>query len=158
MDPKQVQSDVGSSAEQSRHVADFTFGTAWHQFFDGHSIQAISKLYWNRQQLPCSGNLFHPSARKIIKWIIEAHIHGRSTPVANLKKGKAGESFPRSRKFILRTGRLHTPAVLIKQPQGYQIMDGNHRIAAFFSLNPTTNSVLNAWIGTKGNKSLDSIL
>ncbi len=123
-----------------------TNGTIWRQYLDGHTIKTISDLAWKREQIPGVSALFNPSARERIKWIIDAHIHGRLTPVAKLKEGKAGESFFRSREFIKRTGRLHTPPILIKQFQGYQIMDGNHRLAALFSI-PNSFAMLDCWVG-----------
>ena len=118
----------------------------WAQYFDGHSIQSIKNLLWERLPVFPMLHSFCPESRNIIQWIIQQHIHGVSTPVARIKKGKGGQSFFRSRDFIERTGRLHTPVVLIKETFGYKIMDGNHRIAALFSLSrPIWN--FDAWIG-----------
>ena len=118
----------------------------WSQYLDGHSIQSIQRLGWQRQQLPACFTLFRPSARDIIKWIIAQHVHGHATPVARIKEGKGVESFFRSWQFVERTGGLHTPVVLIQQPDGYQIMDGNHRVAALFSVR-NLPATLDAWIG-----------
>ena len=64
-----------------------------------------------------------------------------------LKNGRARDSFFRSREFIQSAGRLYTPAVLVQEPQGYKIMDGNHRVAALFSLNASRQLHVDAWIG-----------
>ena len=129
------------------HAAQPTYGTRWHQYFDGHSIQTISNLRWHRERVLASPSLFGSNSRKRLQWIIDAHLHGLRTPCSNLKEGKGRESFLRSRDFVARTGKLHTPAVLIKQAQGLQIMDGNHRLAAFFSLYARSSLSLDCWVG-----------
>jgi hypothetical protein len=78
--------------------------------------------------------------------LINTHLKNIPTIATQIKGGKAKESFLRSRQFIERTGRLHRPVVLIWQGIGYQIMDGNHRIAALFSLG-IDGLLIDAWIG-----------
>ncbi len=122
------------------------FSGAWSQYFVGEPVQTFNDLLWERKQIPLSFASFEPHSRSIIKWVIETHVHGRLTPVAKVKKGQGGKSFLRSRQFIQRTGRVHTPVVLWKQFGGYKIMDGNHRVAACFSLSPGPRFVLDAWV------------
>jgi hypothetical protein len=138
---------VSANGWPFRSISSPTAGTVWTQYFDGHSIKAISQLSWKRHPIPCLFNSFVPICQDRIRWIIDAHTKGLKTPCANLKNGGGKASFLRSRSFIARTGRLHTPAILIKQPGGYQIMDGNHRISAMFTLNPSPLTMIDAWVG-----------
>ena len=124
-----------------------THGTRWHQYLDGHSIQAISNLRWRKQQIPASPSLFVPNSRTRLQSIIDAHVHGLRTPCPNLQEGQNGESFLRSRDFVLRTSRLPRPAILIRHARDYQIMDGNDRLAAFLSVPHLAGTLFECWVG-----------
>lgn len=126
---------------------DLNFSGVWSQYLLRHSVETFNNLVWERKQIPCRLASFNPDSRKIIKWIIHAHVHGLLTPGTKIKKGRGKDSFLRSRQFIQRTARLHTPVVLWKQLNGYQIMDGNHRIAACFSFRTPGLILLDAWVG-----------
>lgn len=120
----------------------------WSQYFVGEPVKTFNQLRWERQQIVLDFASFEPHSRNIIKWVIGAHVHGQLTPVTQIKKGRGKESFLISRKFIQRAGRVHTPVVLWKQSGGYKIMDGNHRVAACFSLKHPRGFILDAWIGS----------
>lgn len=137
-------SDVGWPFTQ---ITDYTFGTPWERFFDGFTLQKIRDFSWQRHNISRSLCVFHPTYQKTIYGIATTHIYKRQTIWTNFKNGKASESFFRSRRFIQDTGRFHTPAILAHDSQGYKIMDGNHRIAAAFSLNLTNSFHLDCWIG-----------
>ena len=124
-----------------------TYGTVWFQYFVLEPIEMVAELSWERKMLPFSLRLFNPGSKTTIDWIISAHMSGIKTPVAELKNGKAGESFFRSRKFIEDTGRVHTPVVVWEDLGDFQILDGNHRIAAAHSLGLDESFFLDTWIG-----------
>ena len=129
----------------SKHTC--TYGTVWNHYLDGYPIQAIMNLRWTRCQVERDIQDFEQCSQRRICWIIDAHVKGLRTPCSNLKHGRARESFFRSRNYIAQTGKLHTPAVLMKTWAGVRIMDGNHRIAASFSLKLPHWFRLDSWVG-----------
>lgn len=139
-------------------INDDTKGTIWDQYFVGESIGMVAQLSWERKMLPLSISLFNPESEITINWIIEAHIYGVETPVAKIKNGKAGESFFRSRKFIECAGRVHTPVVVRESSDDFQILDGNHRIAAAFSLSLDESFLLDTWVGHRKANACDEPL
>ena len=128
-------------------INDDTKGTVWLQYFWGESIGMVSQLSWERKRLPLSTSLFTPVSMMMIDEIIKAHMCGADIPIAKIKNGKARESFLRSRKFIECAGRVHTPVVVRGELGDFEILDGNHRIAAAFSLGLDESFFLDTWIG-----------
>ena len=124
-----------------------TRDTAWREYFVGESIGMVAQLTWERKRLPLSISLFNPESVIMINDIIEAHMRDVNKPIAKIKNGKARESFFRSRKFIECTGRVHTPVVVRGELGDFEILDGNHRIAAAFSLGLDESFFLDTWIG-----------
>lgn len=123
-----------------------TRGTIWYRYFEGHSLYVINNLFWEYKLIPCLLNRFHPNSVNVLALLAYDYTHNLSALTAELKDGKGRESFTRSQKFIKRTGRIHTPVVFIVDSGLYQIMDGNHRIAALFSIG-LNGLTIEAWIG-----------
>jgi len=123
-----------------------TFGTIWYRYFEGHPLKFFHDLLWYRENIPCFFSSFHPSSRYVIQLLIDTHLKNIPTIATQVKGGKGRESFLGSLKFIQRTGRFYTPVVLITYDGLYQLMDGNHRIAALFSLG-VNGFPIDAWIG-----------
>lgn len=138
---------IGDDEWPFSSIYDGTKGTVWFQYFWGESIRMVAQLSWERKKLPLSISLFSPESALTINEIIEAHMRGIESPIAKIKNGKARESFHRSRKFIEQTGRLYTPVVLRGDFDDFQIVDGNHRIAAAFSLGLDESFLFDTWIG-----------
>ena len=143
-------------------VKQSTINTGWHRLLDGISLESIASRVWARQAIPCSLDPFTNSAIQTILGICAAHIPGWPNTIPGLspnqvfkvitifrglKSGRAFDSFQRSRAYVDSHKKLHTPAVLLQEPCGLKIMDGNHRIAAIFSLSTADTLFIDAWIG-----------
>lgn len=139
---------IGSDGWPFFSVNSMVFGTVWEKYLGGHSLKTVSNLEWHRKLVAPTLYSFAPCSQNIINWIISAHRRGIKTPCSNLKSGRGKASFDRSRAFVASTGRLYAPAVFIKEPLGYQIVDGNHRVAACFSLNLPIGFRIDCWIGS----------
>jgi len=139
-----------------------TANTGWHRLLDGVSLESIAQRVWTREVIPCSFDAFNPTAIQTILGICAAHIPDWPpiipklspdqvcnflTMLRGLKGGQASASFQRSRSYAYAQGKLHTPAVLLQEPGGLKIMDGNHRLAAIFSLPMYETRCIDAWIG-----------
>lgn len=139
-----------------------TANTGWHRLLDGVSLESIARRVWTRHVIPCSLDAFDHMAIQTILGICAAHIPDWPAIIPNLspdqvrnllsilrglKGGQASASFKRSRSYVYEHGKLHTPAVLLQEPSGLKIMDGNHRLAAMFSLPRYETRYIDAWIG-----------
>ena len=139
-----------------------TINTRWQHLLDGITLKSISLRKWARQEMPCSTDPFHHSSIQTILGICAAHIPGWSTNIPGLsadqvfhlitrlrglKNGRAFDSFHRSRAYIKVYGNMHTPAILLQERGGLLIVDGNHRLAALFSLQMPDKLNIDAWIG-----------
>ena len=144
------------------HLKQSTANTGWHRLLNGVSLESIARRVWTRQVIPCSFDAFDHSAIHTILGICAAHIPGWPTTIPylspdqvlnfitilrGLKGGLASASFQRSRAYVYEHGKLHTPAVLLQEPGGLIIMDGNHGLAAIFSLPMSETRCIDAWIG-----------
>lgn len=139
-----------------------TVNTGWQRLLDGVSLESIARRVWTRRFIPCSFDAFYHTAIQTILGICAAHIPGWPTNIPGLspdqvcqlitilrglKGGRASASFQRSLAYVNEHGNLHTPAVLLQEQGGLKIMDGNHRLAAIFSLPMSGTLCIDAWIG-----------
>ncbi len=118
----------------------------WWQLFDGLPFKTICQLSWERKEFPFSFGLFHRYARTQILGLISTHIFCINNEYSSIPNTEA--RFRRTRDFIARTGRMPVPVVLIQDPGGLRILDGNHRLAAMASLSNSINGVVDGWIGS----------
>jgi hypothetical protein len=118
----------------------------WWQLFDGLSFKIICQLSWERKEFPFSFTLFHRYARTQILGLINTHIFGINNEFASIPNTEA--RFRRACDYIACTGRLPVPVVLIQDPEGLRILDGNHRLAAMASLSNSINGIVDGWIGS----------
>jgi hypothetical protein len=118
----------------------------WWQLFDGLQFRTICQLSWERSEIAFSLRLFHRYARTQILGLLQAHILGINNEYASIPNTKA--RFHRARDFIARTGRMPVPVVLIQDPEGLRILDGNHRLAAMASSPNSSDGIVDCWIGS----------
>jgi len=118
----------------------------WFYMFDGHRIQTISDLSWERDKMSFSLAGFHPTAQRTIFGLLDQHVRGIPTAYADVINTKA--RFASCRAFIASTGRLPKPVILLEEWEGLRILDGNHRLAAMASLPHADQCVIDCWIGT----------
>jgi hypothetical protein len=120
-------------------------GENWFRRFDGHSLKTMSQLSWERREMPFSFDVFHPSSKERLALMVETHMRGRRTPFAQVMNAKA--RFFRCRDYIARTGQMPAPVILMKDPEGLRILDGNHRLAAMASFTNSGSGIVDCWIG-----------
>jgi hypothetical protein len=118
----------------------------WWRLFDGLPFKIICQLSWERQEFPFSFGLFHRYARTQIQGLISTHIFGLKNEYSSIPNTEA--RFHRARDYIERTGRMPVPVVLIQDPGGLRILDGNHRLAAIASLPSSISNIVDGWIGS----------
>lgn len=118
----------------------------WWQLFDGLPFKTICQLTWARREISFSFELFHRYAQKQILGLLQTHILGINNIFSSIPNTEA--RFRRARDFIARTGRMPVPVVLIQDPEGLRILDGNHRLAAMSSFPNSSDGIIDCWIGS----------
>jgi hypothetical protein len=118
----------------------------WYQLFDGLPFKTICQLSWERQEMGFSFGLFHRYAQTQILGLLQTHILGINTYYSSIPNTEA--RFHRAHDYIARTGRMPVPVVLIQDPRGLRILDGNHRLAAMASFSNSSNGIVDCWIGS----------
>jgi len=119
----------------------------WYEAFDNNQLNAIVELTWESGETRFGSLRFHPDSARRLDWILEAHLDGRVNPCSNVKNGK--QRLESSVAYIKRTHRLPNPVVFMDSPQGFRILDGNHRLAAALLVSREINSVIPYWLGSK---------
>jgi hypothetical protein len=124
-----------------------TRNTVWFQYFHSFPLQMVSDLLWYKSRILCPPKTLHKDSFDTLILLIDKYVMGNPTIVTNFKKGKGKYIFDSLCAFIKRTGGIPTSVILIFHQGKYAIVDGNHRMAALYSLCLHFKTPVNAWIG-----------
>lgn len=117
----------------------------WWQLFDCHPFKTICQLSWVRIEIPFSLEIFHPFSQQQIKGLLQVHLFGARTIYADIPNTES--RFRRARNYIAGKSRVPVPVVLMRDPKGLRILDGNHRLAAMASFANATSGIVDCWVG-----------
>lgn len=136
--------DLGWSSDIASNLKIFTQG-----FFKlgALSLYEIGQLRWHVSSLFLNKDILCPYSYSDIQLLIRDHVNGNET----FMRWSIAESKPRflwHMAYIKGTGHLFAPVVLVRTQSGLRILDGNHRIAALFSLEQQDKIPVDAWIGS----------
>ena len=107
-------------------------GTRWQRLCAGSSLRDWVTLDWNLTSLPLMESIFHPQTVARAEAIIGHCVRGEQTVTANLHNTK--ERFWACASFIEINRRVPQPLIAVDLPAGFEIVDGNHRLAALVHL------------------------
>jgi ParB-like nuclease domain len=125
-------------------VNDSVIGTAWDSFFIGRPLSFWANVEWRLLSLPMNESVYHPETALRVRWIFGNCALGEQTPTANLQDTK--KRFWTAASFIQVNGKLPSPIVGITTKEGFEIVDGHHRLAALVFLRFPNTFSLPAWI------------
>jgi len=121
-------------------------GTEWHRILHPLTLESLSQLKWIRHEFILKKESLCPSSLSDIGYVIEnktrniwAFIGRDSQPCR--------DSLIWHEKFIAETGRFSAPVTITLNIDGLRILDGNHRIAALFTLGLVGTFKVDAWVG-----------
>lgn len=121
-------------------------GTEWCRIFYPLTLVSLSQLIWIRREFILKKESLCPNSQSDIGYVILnktedvwAAIGRDSQPCRN--------SLLWHEKFISETGRLSAPVTIAFTVDGLRILDGNHRIAALFTLGLIDTFKVDGWIG-----------
>jgi len=118
-------------------------GTRWAGFFGLQSLRFWANARWGHVAIPVSLNIFHPMTRARIIAIIGT-AQGFQTPMADVRDSK--ERFWTCASFIREHGAIPFSIVATPTQQGFDLVDGHHRLAAFVHLGFASKASIPAWI------------
>lgn len=131
-------------------------GIEWKGFLLEHSISFWQQLEWTKQEVYLTWATLGSQSRPIINFLLDAHINDRPNLVtAYVSDSK--QRFQYSMKYALEHGTVPETLVLLKEGTRYDVVDGNHRVAALLALQSSQSTKervtlpQQAWVGTYNN-------
>lgn len=104
-------------------------GPAWEGALAGVGLDYLKSLRWVKEQLPLTPQDLGPRSLDRALRILDADVHGKRNQVANGIPDSA-RRFATMWEFIQSHGKLPAPLVLVSTFEGYEVVEGNHRVAA----------------------------
>jgi hypothetical protein len=129
-------------------VNDSITGTKWDRFFIGRTLSFWATIEWRLLSLPMNQSVYHPETLTRVQWIVNNCAFGQQTPTADVQNTR--ERFWAAATFIRINGKLPSPVVGITTKEGFEIVDGNHRLAALVFLGLPITFSFPAWIAIPG--------
>jgi hypothetical protein len=126
-------------------VMDIAIGR-WGTYLDGHTLNSLSNLNWKRQNLSSQFTGFSPNTKRLILALMKQYVFGVQTLQGRIKNGPA--RFRRALDYIRAYRTLPRPVILIQNFFHYDLMDGNHRLAALMASGLANQVNVPAWIGS----------
>jgi hypothetical protein len=111
-------------------------GIEWAGFLSGRSPEEWQGFSWTKRMVTLSPSDLSSTSLNIAVQMFEAHILQQG----NLLSAYIPDSktrFEGLRQFIAQNARLPAPLILLRSAGGYDVIDGNHRVAAMLSLGMT---------------------
>lgn len=111
-----------------------TANPQWKYIFGlGRPLEYFQHMNWERAGLELTPHLLTPKALQVIVGLVETHYFHRDTVFARTMSDSR-ERLENCMAYLKEHGTFPRPVILHATPQGYEILDGNHRMTAFFYL------------------------
>ncbi|RLA13032.1 MAG: hypothetical protein DRQ52_06970 [Gammaproteobacteria bacterium] len=102
---------------------------------------------WRIGEIDFSKLPFHPRSLEDILLVID-NANGTAKSILGYDLERCRESYWYNHNFLSTEGHFIKPVVLIRTPDNYvTVLDGNHRLAALFSLGANNFKGLQWWLG-----------
>lgn len=108
-------------------------GLEWEGFFLGRSVKSWQAYAWQRDTVQLRAQQFSTSALRTLMLIIEAGVYGRENWITAYIPNTV-ERFISSVNYIKTDGKVPGTLVLLRGADGYEVVEGNHRVAALLYL------------------------
>jgi hypothetical protein len=122
---------------------DPTEDTPWFHVFCKFPLKVWAAVEWELREIDITKNPLRPSSHLAIMSIQQQH-KGLSTIVAGVVDTE--KRFRACADFIQANGSIPKPIVGIFRPDGFDIVDGNHRVAALQHLKMLPTYRIPCWI------------
>jgi hypothetical protein len=103
----------------------------WRYLLARRSLHYWRQIDWRLENRTLHESELDAKSLGTVQSLIAAYIHGE-TNIYSAEIGDGQQRFAQLARFTLANGSMPVPPVLIEEPTGLTIMDGNHRITALF--------------------------
>lgn len=128
-------------------IEDSTDNTSWRYALNFRTLKEINSYTWTLSEIDLASASLSESSIQCVEGLIIQHVRGIPTSYANLFNSK--ERFNACADYIKDTGTIPRPIVSLDLGKGYEVLDGSHRLAALFSVNPPNGYVIPSWIANE---------
>jgi len=108
-----------------------------------YSLRQWAKCSWELMEIDLSQSSFTNGSISMVKAIIGHAVNNLPTETANVENTK--ERFSSCVSYIKEHGTIPKPIILTRVSDGFNVMDGNHRMAAIAFTKPENIKIL-AWV------------
>ena len=106
----------------------------WKYLLTNTNLDYWKNFTWTLEEVSFETLKLTREAESQIAGLLEAYVLGVNNIYSQQIGGNGLERFQFQLAFIKKNKQLIRPPVLVNHGKGYDIMDGNHRIAAYFAL------------------------
>lgn len=106
----------------------------------------FAALSWKYEELTIKADILNKPSRIVIEGLIRNHIFNERTEI-EIYVANSRERFLWHLSEIKRTGTICAPIVAVPTTQGFHILDGSHRLAAFFCVYANDVPPIPGWFG-----------
>lgn len=103
----------------------------WKTLLAGRPISYWRRVEWRLEELAPERMTLTVDCKNLIGQIVRAHELGEKNPYSEFIGDDANERFHRLISFLRTKGNLPRPPIILNHGGLYEIMDGNHRFAAY---------------------------
>ncbi|EPJ48333.1 MAG: hypothetical protein OFPII_06640 [Osedax symbiont Rs1] len=126
-------------------------GSEWQGYLFNHSIDYWKKLSWQESSIKISVEQLADKSVELIFNLIDAHVNGVSNLV-NIYMPDSKERYDSISLYISEKSEIPGKVILLEGKEGYQLIDGAHRIAATLmhqTRHPNNQLDIKAWIAAE---------
>ncbi len=105
----------------------------WRNLLAGHPFAYWKGLIWSKEDLSPLRMTLTDDCADLIGQIIEAHINGQKNNYSHFMGVEGREQFYHILRFLVSHGTFPKAPVVLHHANDYEIMDGNHRFAAYIA-------------------------
>ena len=118
-------------------------GTLREAYFAERSLEWWAAASWSRQSFGSDQISFCPISMQRATWILDSVVRGWYSPTWNIHN--THERFWRCMSYIERHGKLPAPLICVSMPEGMDVVDGHHRLAALLHQRVCSEISIEIW-------------
>ena len=128
-------------------VSQILDGTEWCRILYPLTLPELSALKWNRKLFTLESHSLYKGSVADLEHIIRNKVENIWAPIGR-DSTPCRMSLLWHEADIMETGKFCSPITIAKTPTGWKILDGNHRVAALFTLDLVEKVQIDAWVGS----------
>ncbi|MFA6130738.1 MAG: hypothetical protein WC730_00525 [Patescibacteria group bacterium] len=106
-----------------------------------HSVELWSTARWTLEKLNIDELSWTQRAQNCFLGMNDAYLCNKINSYTSLKDSDGKERFRKSLFYLLQHGIFPKPIILLRYDDGYEVMDGNHRLLALFVAQKLTREI-----------------